>query len=256
MTSKIEGKRILLTGASSGIGRAGALQLARAGAQMVLVARRDAELKSLVDEIRAEGGQAVRYAVDLNDFDALDVMEAKVLDEQGPVDVLINNAGRSIRRPIRQSLDRFHDFERCMQLNYFAPVRLTLKLLPAMAAQGEGQIINVLTWGTLLPSPKFAAYVASKTALGAFSQSLACEYAADGIAVTTVHYPLVHTPMSAPTKHYARIPGMSPEQAGRWLVKAVSKRPARIAPNFALASGLNSYVFPKLAQTIASKLPV
>ena len=252
----IEGKRILVTGASSGIGRAGALQLAREGAHIIAVARREAELKELVRQIRQEGGQAHSFCVDLNDFDALDVMAAKVRDEHDGVDVLVNNAGRSIRRPISESLHRFHDFERCMQLNYFAPVRLSLKLLPAMVEQGDGHFVNVLTWGTLLPSPRFAAYVASKCALGAFSQSLASEYADQGIAVTTVHYPLVHTPMVAPTKHYAKIPGMSPEQAGRWLVKAVRKRPARIAPNFALGFGLNSYMFPKFAQTLAGKLPV
>lgn len=252
----IEGRRILITGASSGIGRAAALQLAEQGARLILLARREQALRALVAEIREAGGDACHYAVDLCDFDALDVVAAKVIDEHGGVDVLINNAGRSIRRPVKQSLDRFHDFERCMQINYFAPVRLVLKLLPGMSSRGDGQIINVLTWGTLLPSPKFAAYVASKCALGAFSQSLASEYAQDGIAVTTVHYPLVHTPMSAPTKHYSKIPGMSPEEAGEWLVRAVSKRPARLAPGFALVSGLNAYLFPKIAQSIAGRLPV
>ena len=253
--TQIAGKRILITGASSGIGRAAAVALSREGAELILVARRADELRELEKQIRTEGGKAFSYALDLNDFDALDVMAAKVLDEHGAVDVLVNNAGRSIRRRITDSLDRFHDYERCMRLNYFAPVRLTLKLLPAMLEQGDGHIINVLTWGTLMPSPKFAAYIGSKMALGGFSPSLASELPDQGIAVTTVHYPIVKTPMIAPTKHYAKMPGMTPEQAAAWIVKAVRKRPARIAPSYAVLAGLNSYVFPKLAQRLASYFP-
>lgn len=252
----MQGKTILITGASSGIGRAAAQRLARRGAHVVLAARRTDELDALCREIRQDGGLASRYAVDLNDFDALDVFAAKVLDEHGGVDVLVNNAGRSIRRPITESLDRFHDFERCMRLNYFAAVRLTLKLLPGMIESGNGHIINVLTWGTLLPSPRFAAYVGSKCALDGFSQSLACELPAQGVAVTTIHYPIVRTPMIAPTKHYGRLPGLSPEQAAAWIERAVDKRPARIAPGFAVLAGLNSFVFPGWAQKLAGKLPV
>lgn len=256
MTQDIAGKSILITGASSGIGKAAALRLARQGAKLILAARRQTELDELVEQIRAEGGQASRYAVDLSDFDALDLCVAKLRDEHGAIDVLINNAGRSIRRPITESLDRFHDFERCMRLNYFAAVRLTLKLLPDMLAAGDGHIINVLTWGTLMPSPRFAAYVGSKCALDGFSQSLATELPAKGVAVTTIHYPIVRTPMIAPTKAYRKLPGMSPEQAAGWIEKAVRKRPARIAPSYALLAGLNSYVFPSWAQRIAGKLPV
>lgn len=252
----ISGKRILITGASSGIGRAAAIQLAQQGARLILVARRGAELKEVVDEIRAQGGSAARYAVDLNDFDALDVLAAKVLDEHGGVDVLVNNAGRSIRRPITESLERFHDFERCMRLNYFSAVRLTLKLLPHMLERGDGHIINILTWGTLMPSPRFAAYVGSKCALDGFSKSLAAELPDQGVAVTAIHYPIVRTPMIAPTRHYQKLPGMSAEQAGAWIVKAVKKRPARIAPGYALMAGLHSYVFPKLAQRVANRFPV
>ncbi|MGJ8669941.1 MAG: SDR family NAD(P)-dependent oxidoreductase [Oceanococcus sp.] len=256
MKYPVKGKRILITGASSGIGRAAALQLAAEGAELILVARRLDELQALQSEIEQLGGTAFVYGVDLNDFDAIDTLAATVLETFGGVDVLVNNAGRSIRRPIVESLDRFHDFERCMRLNYFAVVRLTLKLLPSMLKQGDGHVINVLTWGTLLPSPRFAAYVGSKQALHGFSDALAAELPDEGIAVTTVHYPIVRTPMIAPTKQYNKLPGMSAEQAGAWIVKAVKKRPARLAPGFALLASLNSFVFPKLAQRLAGKLPV
>ena len=256
MKHSIAGKRILITGASSGIGRAAALQLAEQGAEWILVARRLDELQSLQSDIQNAGGKASVYSVDLNDFEAIDALAEEVLATFDTIDVLVNNAGRSIRRPITESLDRFHDFERCMKLNYFAVVRLTLKLLPAMLRQGDGHIINILTWGTLLPSPRFAAYVGSKQALHGFSDALASELPEKGIAVTTVHYPIVRTPMIAPTKQYKKMPGMSAEQAGAWIVKAVKKRPSRIAPGFALLAGLNSYVFPKLAQRVAGKLPV
>lgn len=256
MTQEISGKRILITGASSGIGRAAALQLAEQGAHLILVARRGDELDELVNEITQQGGQAEAQVADLNDFDAVDALADAVLASHGGVDVLVNNAGRSIRRPITESLDRFHDFERCMRLNYFAAVRLTLKLLPAMLEQGDGHVINVLTWGTLLPAPRFAAYVGSKQALNGFSSALASELPDKGVAVTTIHYPIVRTPMIAPTKAYQKLPGMSAEQAGGWIVKAVKKRPSRMAPSYALLAGLNNYVFPKFTQRIASKLPV
>ncbi len=256
MSYSIQGKRILLTGASSGIGRAAALQLAQRGGRMILVARRADELETLVREIESQGGEAHAHVADLNDFDALDALAEDVLAQYGAIDVLVNNAGRSIRRPITESLDRFHDFERCMRLNYFAAVRLTLKLLPQMLEQRDGHIINILTWGTLLPSPRFAAYVGSKQALHGFSDALGSELPEQGIGVTTVHYPIVRTPMIAPTKEYKKLPGMSAEQAAAWIVKAVRKRPSRMAPGFALLAGLNSYVFPKLAQRLAGKLPV
>lgn len=256
MAQCINGKRILITGASSGIGREAALQLAACGAHVILLARREDELEAVVSEVQSRGGSAEAHVVDLNDFDAIDTLAEQLLAGGQRIDVLVNNAGRSIRRPITESLDRFHDFERCMRLNYFAPVRLSLKLLPAMLGQGDGHIINVLTWGTLLPSPRFAAYVGSKQALHGFSDAIASELAGKGIAVTTMHYPIVRTPMIAPTKQYKKLPGMSAEQAGAWIVKAVEKRPPRMAPGFARWGGLNAYLFPRMAQWVAGKLPV
>ncbi len=249
--AEVAGKSIVITGASSGIGLAAARRLAAAGASVHLLARREDELQQACAEIRAAGGEADYAVVDLSDFDALDAWLERFHADGGVCDVLVNNAGRSIRRPVREALNRFHDYERCMRLNYFAAVRLTLGLLPAMIARGDGHIINISTWGTLMPAPRFSAYAASKAALDAFSNSLGSEMRHKGIAVTTVHFPIVKTPMIAPTKIYARLPGLSPEQAAGWIVKAVRKQPARIAPPYATMVGLQHTFMPRLAQRLA-----
>lgn len=254
MAQSINGKKIILTGSSSGIGRAAAIQLAEKGAEMFLMARRKEELQNVQQEIEAAGGIAHIYPTDLTDLESLDVLIDDILAEHGKIDVLVNNAGRSIRRPVRKSLDRFHDYERCMQINYFAAMRLILKILPSMLEAGHGHIINVLTWGTLLPAANFTAYNASKCALGAATQGMDAELRPQGIPFTTVHYPLVHTAMSAPTDHYNKMPGMTPEQAGKWIVKAVRKQPARIAPSYAVMAGVNNTLFPGLSAAVAGRL--
>lgn len=254
MAQAIDGKRIILTGASSGIGRAAAIQLAELGAEMHLVARREEELQSAQQEIEAIGGTAHIYPTDLTDLAGLDALVDGILEEHGKVDVLVNNAGRSIRRPVVKALDRFHDYERCMQINYYAPLRLIMKVLPGMLEAGDGHIVNVLTWGTLLPAANFTAYNASKCALGAAAQGMDAELRSKGVPFTSVHYPLVHTAMSAPTDHYNKMPGMTPEQAGKWIVKAVRKRPARIAPSYAVAAGVNNTLFPGLSAAVAGRL--
>ncbi|MGY2060276.1 SDR family NAD(P)-dependent oxidoreductase [Nocardia gipuzkoensis] len=229
----IAGKRILITGASSGIGRAAALAAAAGGAEVVLVARRELELVRLRDEIRAAGGQASHRACDLTDDIDIDALLDWVRTEIGPVDVLVNNAGRSIRRPITKSLDRIHDFRRTMGINYFGPVQLTIGLLPQMLESGRGHIVNVGTWtvptGT---SPRFSAYHSSKMAITGFGRCLDAELSGHGIAVTTVHYPLVHTAMSAPTPEYQRLPGLSPEQAAEWILTAIRRRPVQVIPRY------------------------
>lgn len=254
MAQSIDGKKIILTGSSSGIGRAAALQLAEKGAEVLLIARREEELQSAQQEIECAGGTAHTYPADLTDLEALDALTAGILEEHGSIDVLVNNAGRSIRRSVEKSLDRFHDYERCMQINYFAAMRLTMNLLPHMLERGDGHIINVLTWGTLLPAAYFTAYNASKCALGAATQGMDAELRPKGVAFTGIHYPLVHTAMSAPTDHYNKLPGMSPEQAGKWIVKAVRKRPSRIAPPYAVAAGVNNTLFPGLSAAVAGRL--
>ncbi len=254
MAQAINGKKIILTGSSSGIGRAAAIQLAAQGAEMFLMARREEELRTAQNEIQDAGGIAHIFPTDLTDLEGLDSLIDGILAEHGKIDVLVNNAGRSIRRSVEKSLDRFHDYERCMQINYFAAMRLTLKVLPSMLESGDGHVVNVLTWGTLMPSAYFTAYAASKCALGSATQGMDAELRSKGVAFTGIHYPLVHTPMSSPTDHYNKLPGMSPEQAGKWIVKAVKKRPARIAPSYAVMAGVNNTLFPRLSAAVAGKL--
>lgn len=250
---QVRNRNIVVTGASSGIGRAAALQLAEQGARVIALARRGEELRSLQDEAR---GEVSAYPVDLSDLDALDATADAILTDFGHIDVLVNNAGRSIRRPVTEQLERFHDFERCMQINYFAAVRLTLKFLPPMLEARDGHIVNVLTWGTMLPSPRFSAYIGSKCALEGFSRSIGAELQPKGIGVTTVHYPLVYTPMIAPAAdHYRHMRGLSPEQAGAWIVKAIRKRPARVAPGYAVLGGAHAFAFPKITQWVAGRFP-
>lgn len=251
---RISGRKILITGASSGIGRAGAIQLAERGAQVLLMARRADELDAVVAEITATGGQASAFPIDLTNADEVDQQMADIHATHGKIDVLINNAGRSIRRSAVQSLERLHDYDRCMQINYFAPLRLIHHVLPPMLDAGDGHVINVLTWGTLMPAAYFSAYTASKSALGTAAQGMDAELRSRGVAFTGSHYPLVHTAMSAPTEHYKTMPGMSAEKAGSWMVKAVRQRPARIAPPYAVAAGLGNTLMPGPSAAVAGRL--
>lgn len=246
----LAGQRILITGASSGIGHECARQLAALGAEMILVARRETELNALARHIRQTGGTAHWFSVDLSDLDAVDTLGDQVVERFGGVDVLINNAGRSIRRSIHDSLNRPHDFERTMTLNYHAAVRLCLKLLPGMLERNHGQIINVSSQSVQMPTPRFAAYVGSKSALEGFSRSLACELEATGISITIVNYPLVRTPMSGATPMYRALPMMDVEEAASWMLKAVRDKPARICA----ASGHAWQVSTALAPGLTTRL--
>ncbi|MHB8657783.1 MAG: SDR family NAD(P)-dependent oxidoreductase [Solirubrobacteraceae bacterium] len=225
----LEGRNVMITGASSGIGEAAALEIGRNGGSVLLVARTREKLEKVADEIEAVGGRAHVHTCDLSDAEDIDRMAAEVLEDHGYVDVLINNAGRSIRRSVNRSYDRFHDYQRTMQLNYFGPIKLILDLLPKMREHHSGHIINVSTIGLQTNTPRFAAYLASKAALDAFSRSIAPEIIDDGVHITTVYMPLVRTPMIAPTKIYDRFPTMSPQEAGDLLCDAIRKRPKRVA---------------------------
>jgi NAD(P)-dependent dehydrogenase (short-subunit alcohol dehydrogenase family) len=238
----LKGKRILLTGASSGIGEAAAQKFARRGATVVVVARRQELLDDLVDRIKRDGGDARAHAADLSDLDAVDEVVAKVEQDLGGIDILINNAGKSIRRPLAESLDRWHDVERTMALNYYSPLRLIRGLAPDMLERGDGHIINVSTWGVLSESsPLFAVYNASKAALTAVSRVIETEWSDKGVHSTTLFYPLVITPMIAPTREYDGLPGLSAKEAADWMITAARVRPVRIAPRMALtAHALNS----------------
>ncbi|WP_319453517.1 MULTISPECIES: SDR family oxidoreductase [unclassified Mycobacterium] len=239
----LRGKRILITGASSGIGEAGAVKLAREGATIVVAARRQELLDDVVDRIIDAGGEARAHACDLSDLDAVDELVATVERELGGIDVLINNAGRSIRRPLAESLDRWHDVERTMALNYYSPLRLIRGLAPGMRERRDGHIINVSTWGVLSESsPLFAVYNASKAALTSVSRVIETEWGTDGVHSTTLFYPLVKTPMIAPTRAYDGLPGLSADEAADWMVTAARTRPVRIAPRMAVtAHAVNSF---------------
>src|SRR5436190_7153928 len=215
----LKGKRVLLTGASSGIGEAAAEKFARRGAQVVVVARRQELLDAVVERITRAGGDARAHAIDLSDLDAVDELIAKVEQDLGGVDILINNAGRSIRRPLAESLDRWHDVERTMTLNYYSPLRLIRGFAPGMMERGDGHIINVSTWGVLSEaSPLFSVYNASKAALSAVSRIIETEWGRHGVHSTTLYYPLVATPMIAPTKAYDGLPALTPHEAAEWMV--------------------------------------
>ena len=238
------GKIVVITGASSGIGEEAAKQLAAKGAVVCLVARRAEELARVAADITAAGGSAHCYPTNLAENDSVDACIAALLASQPRIDVLVNNAGRSIRRPLLESLDRPHDFERTIQLNYLAVVRLTLGLLPRMLEQGNGHVINVSSVAALMTTPRFAAYLASKSAVDAFSRSLRIELAEKGIAVTSINYPLVKTAMTAPTAVYKYLPQMDVADAAAWIVEAIDKRPARRTIRAALAFQVATVVMP------------
>jgi NAD(P)-dependent dehydrogenase (short-subunit alcohol dehydrogenase family) len=225
----VKGTNIVITGATSGIGKASALRLAALGANVILVARGVDALELSVNEIRSRGGSATAYPCDLADLDAIDTLVKQLSGDFDRIDFLVNNAGRSIRRSLRLSYDRFHDYERTMQLNYFGPLALILALLPAMRERGFGQIVNVSSIGVQTNTPRFSAYVASKAALDAFSRCIASEVVDDGVGLTTIHMPLVRTPMIAPTRIYDSFPAISPEEAADMLCEAIVHRPKRVA---------------------------
>lgn len=262
MRTSIAGKTIVITGASSGIGEAAALRLARDGARLCLVARRRDELQRVQAAAHALGAQAWIYPADLSKAAAVEACADALLAAHPQVDILINNAGRSIRRSVRESLDRIHDFERTMELNYFAAVRLTLRLLPGMLERRSGQIINVSSMSTLMPTPRFAAYVASKSALEGFSRTLAAELVGSGVRVTVINYPLVKTAMTAPTRIYRYLPQMRVDDAAEWIMRAIDKQPLRIANRLGEAWNAATALLPgptvrwtgQLFQTLGTRL--
>lgn len=224
----LDGRRVVITGASSGIGRATALKVAAAGGVPLLVARRAHELDEVRAEIEAAGGHAYAYPCDLTDAESVEKTVAAMLHEQPSVDMLVNNAGRSIRRSVQRSYDRMHDYERAMAINYFGAVRLILALLPHMVERRFGHIVNVSSIGVQGIAPRFSAYVASKAALDYFSKIVATETHGAGITFTTVHMPLVRTPMIRPTKIYDAFPAKSPEQGADMVMAGLLKRPKLI----------------------------
>ena len=250
LKGQVKGKVVLVTGGSSGIGKAVAHKLAEAGAVTITVARDKEKLAEAKREFEADGLELIAYSADISDQAECDDFVRQVTEEYGGVDILVNNAGRSIRRAIENSFDRFHDFERCMQLNYFAAVRLTLGFLPGMLAKKKGHIINISSIGVLTNAPRFSAYVASKSALEAFSRCAASEFTDRGIDFTSINMPLVRTPMIAPTKLYQSVPTLSPEEAADLVVDAIIHKPVRIATRLGIFGQVVHAVSPKVAQII------
>lgn len=251
---KLGGKRVLITGASSGIGEAGAERFAAEGAEVIVVARRADLLDELATRIAEAGGTATAIPCDLADLDAVDALAETVEKRFGGVDILVNNAGRSIRRPLAESLDRWHDVERTMTLNYFSPLRLIRGLAPGMIERGDGHIINVATWGVLSEaSPLFGVYNASKAALSAVSRVIETEWARSGVHSTTLYYPLVATPMIAPTKAYTGVPALSSAEAAEWMIDAARHRPVRIAPRFGVSARALDVVAPGVLNAVLKR---
>ncbi|MBL1073985.1 SDR family NAD(P)-dependent oxidoreductase [Nocardia sp. 2] len=221
---------VLITGSSHGIGKAAAKKLAAAGATVLLVARSRDDLDQVAAEIRAEGGTAHVHPADMTDMDAVAALAQALLAEHGHIDVVINNAGKSIRRSIEKSYDRFHDFTRTMDVNYLGPVRLLLVLLPAMRARRDGHIINISTWGLRMPpAPRWAAYGASKGAFDIWLRTIATEIIHDNVRTTSIYMPLVHTRMSAPTD-FSGVPGLTAAEAADLICHAVVSKPLDISP--------------------------
>jgi short-subunit dehydrogenase len=248
----VRGRSVLITGASSGIGAAAARRIGAAGGNVLAVARSADKLEALAEEIRAGGGSAHAYPCDLSDYDSIDAMTARVLEECGGVDILVNNAGRSIRRSVKFSYDRFHDFERTMQLNYLAPVRLILAFLPGIRERGHGQVINVSSAGVLVRVPRFGAYLASKAALDTLSDAIQAEVRDEGVHFTTIHMSLVRTPMIEPTRIYQRFPALEPDEAAGIVCEAIIRRPRRITPPFGHAASFTDAVSPRLMDLLRS----
>ncbi|KFU82703.1 Thioester reductase domain-containing protein [Amycolatopsis lurida] len=248
---ELDGRRVIITGASSGIGRATAIKVAAAGGVPLLVARRQHELEEVRDEIIAAGGTASVYPADLTDEESVHKAVDAMLAEHGRIDMLVNNAGRSIRRSIKLSYDRFHDYERAMAINYFGAVRLILAVLPHMSERKFGHIVNVSSIGVQGIAPRFSAYAASKAALDYFSRIAATETHGDGITFTTIHMPLVRTPMIRPTKIYDAFPTKSPDQAADMVMKALRERPKHIGTPAGQAIGLAYTLTPGLTDAVA-----
>ncbi len=250
LRGRVEGKVVLITGGSSGIGKAAAFKIAHAGAITLIVAREQAKLDETVAEAAAQGLTLIPYSADIGEEASCAELLARITEAHGGVDVLVNNAGRSIRRGIENSFDRFHDYERTMQVNYFGSLRLTMGLLPGMIARRAGHVINISSIGVLTNAPRFSAYVASKAALDAFTRCAASEFVDRGIEFTTINMPLVKTPMIAPTRLYDQVPTLTPDEAADLIVDAIIHRPVRIATRLGVFGQVIHAVAPRVAQII------
>jgi short-subunit dehydrogenase len=250
LKNSVEGKKILVTGASSGIGRTLAHQIGEAGGEVILVSRTREKLEEVAKEVEELGGTAHVAPCDLSDLEDIERMAKEVLDEHGGIDILVNNAGRSIRRSLAASYDRFHDYERTMRLNYFGALKLIMAVMPGMRERKKGHIINVSSIGVQTNTPRFSAYVASKAALDAFSRCVGPEVVGDGVHFTTVYMPLVRTPMIAPTNIYDAFPTLSPDEAATMICDAIIDKPKRVASRLGTFGQVLYSVSPKSVDRI------
>lgn len=246
----VQGRVCVVTGATSGIGLSTARKLAEAGATVIIGARTPEKLEETRKELEGLGGQVFAYSCDFADMAACDQFVKTVLENHGPVDVLVNNAGRSIRRSLTLSFDRPHDFERTMQLNYFGALRLIMGFAPAMLERRRGHIVNISSIGVLTNAPRFSAYVASKAALDSWSRCAAAEWSDRNVTFTTINMPLVKTPMIAPTKIYDSVPTLTPEEAADMVAQAIIYRPKRIATRLGTFAQVLHALAPKMGEII------
>ena len=249
----VGGKVVLVTGGSSGIGLAAAIKFAQAGAITILCARGEDKLQQAAKEIKDAVGQDAKvycYSADISDETSCAAFVKQLTEDHGGVDFLINNAGRSIRRAIEASYDRFHDFERTMQLNYFGSLRVTMGLLPGMVAKRRGHVVNISSISVLVNAPRFSAYVASKAALDAWTACASSEFADQGVTFTTVNMPLVRTPMTAPTKIYDSMPLLMPDEAADMIVQACIDKPVRVATRLGVFGEVLHAMAPRVTQIV------
>ncbi len=249
----VGGKVVLVTGGSSGIGLSAAKRFAEAGAITLICGRGEDKLAAALQEINEHAGKAAQvfaYPVDIANEASCAEFVKLLNDKHGGVDFLINNAGRSIRRAIESSYDRFHDFERTMQLNYFGALRVTMGLLPGMVAKRKGHVVNISSISVLVNAPRFSAYVASKSALDAWTACASSEFADQGVTFTTVNMPLVRTPMTAPTEIYKNMPLLDPEEAADLVVGACIDKPVRVATRLGIFGAVLHAMAPRITQII------
>jgi NAD(P)-dependent dehydrogenase (short-subunit alcohol dehydrogenase family) len=250
LEGNVGGKNVLITGASSGIGKATALRFADAGAHVIMVARHRDKLEETAAEIERLGGRASLHTADIAELDEVDRLVAELLETHGHIDILVNNAGRSIRRSLELSFDRFHDFQRTMQLNYFGAIRLTMGLAPSMLEARSGHIINISSISALMPAPRFSAYVASKSALDAWTRAAAVEFSDRNVRFTTIHMPLVRTPMIEATEIYKSVPLISPREAADMVAEAAIKKPKRVATRLGITAQVMNTLMPHVTEVI------
>jgi NAD(P)-dependent dehydrogenase (short-subunit alcohol dehydrogenase family) len=250
LRAAMNGRTVVITGGSSGIGRSAALEIAAAGGTPLLVARSLDKLEEVQREIELAGGSAYCYSANLSDMESIDELVATILAEHASVDMIVNNAGRSIRRSLANSLDRFHDYERTMQLNYFGAIRLVMGFIPHMQQRRFGHVVNVSSIGVQASPPRFGAYVASKAALDAWTRVVSSELIGDNITFTTIHMPLVRTPMIAPTKMYDHFPAISPDEAGSMVCDALARKPKQINTKLGTVAEVGYALAPKVLDQI------